>query len=514
MFFKKFKTTWIYIVLLLSMIQGCDPEVNHTVETIITNPQITVHPLNPAFSEKDTINFHLFHPGSQKVKWELVSKPKWLSVDRAYGEVNNEGTVVKATVRQDLVQKGDYFANISFVSEGAGFCEASLALFAEKNPDPYFNPTELIFNENESKKTIELLNKGKGALVHGVAVPEHDWITISDFESYIYPQDHEVVNISINRKMLEPGITKSNIIFYYNHFRDSINIPLIAHIPEIKDVEFATDTLFFYSKDEPKVLMFNNIGNVGFEWELESSSPQLICETTSGNIKINDFTTVKIKVDRKNLQNGEFNFSLTLKDKEGNFVNSIPVLVRNFVESIATIEGDIVDAKYNKSLDRLIMITQNPNELIVYNIEDHTCTKLNLPSRPTSLAFSADEKFASVGYNEGFSYINLETNIEEFYYDLPFDCHDQVITSEGRIFFSNSSHSNSINYFDIKDHSLHSLKNYNYDFQKVKLYLHPLEKYLFTTKSFSTSTSIKKYDIYEDSLIYDAKWSLSRLYRK
>ncbi len=505
----KLKSIWIYLVLLLSLMQGCDPEVKHSVETIITDPQITVYPTNPAFSERDTINFQLFCQGADKVKWEVVSKPKWLILDYEFGEVNNEGAIVKATVRQDLVQQGDYFGDISFASEGAGVCEASLALFAAKYPDPYFNPSELIFNEDENEKTIELLNKGEGALVYGFGMPTENWIDIASFDSYVYPQGHRILQVSVNKQNLEPGTKESNIIFYFNNYKDSLNIPITVHIPEIREVEFASDTLFLYSKDESKVLMFNNTGNLGFDWVLESSSPQLICETTTGSIKKNDFATVKIKVDRKNLQDGEHNFTLTLKDKDGNFINSIPVFVRNFTESINEIDGDIVDAKYNKSLDRLIIITQSPDELQVYNIDNHTITKHNLSHIPKSLALSADGKFAAVGYEGGFSYINLETNKEELYYDLPFDCYDLVITSEGRIFFSISSEIFQIYYFDIKSKTLDKY-GIHQDLYKVKLYLHPSEKYLFATRPMSSNVGIAKYNFENNSLVYDYKWTSER----
>ncbi len=502
----KLKSIWIYLVLLLSLMQGCDPEVKHTVETIISNPQITVSPLHPAFSEKDTVTFTLYHPGSNKIKWEVASKPKWLILDREFGEVNNEGATVKATVRQDLVFLDEYSGILSFASAGAGVCESSLNLFVRLHPDPYFNPSELIFEDDEDVKTVEILNKGKGALVYHFGFPKKDWFNVGEYYNNLYPQEHAVIEISIDKSKLEPGSTNSLIYLYYNNWKDSISLPITVHTSEVKEVEFSTDTLYLYSKDNSRSLMFNNFGNVGFDWILESSSPHLICETSTGFIKKDGFENVEIKIDRNNLENGEHDFSLALKDKDGNLINAIPVLVRNFAESIEVIKEDVIDAKYNKSIDRLIMITQNPNTLKFYNIENHTITNVNLPRSPKSLAFSQDEKYAAVGYEGAFSYFNLETQQEEIFKYLPFDCFDQVITSKGRIIFSTSSQDRFSYYFDL-NHKVLNVLDSNVAMHKLNLYLHPSEQFLLTTKFNSSNAAITKYDIYEDSLVIDWKWT-------
>ncbi|MGA2716080.1 MAG: hypothetical protein ABSG41_23525, partial [Bryobacteraceae bacterium] len=62
---------------------------------------------------------------------------------------------------------------------------------------------------------------------------------------------------------------------------------------------------------------------------------------------------------------------------------------------------------YSSSLDEIVMISLNPNQLHIYNPVTKSDTAVNLPQSPISLAISPDGNSAMAGMNGQISYINL-----------------------------------------------------------------------------------------------------------
>ena len=84
--------------------------------------------------------------------------------------------------------------------------------------------------------------------------------------------------------------------------------------------------------------------------------------------------------------------------------------------SAATIEAQTVPlayrpiaSLYSSSLDEIIMISSNPNQLHIYNPVTQADTAVNVPQSPVSLAISPDGNSALVGMNGQISLINLTT---------------------------------------------------------------------------------------------------------
>jgi hypothetical protein len=84
--------------------------------------------------------------------------------------------------------------------------------------------------------------------------------------------------------------------------------------------------------------------------------------------------------------------------------------------SAATIEAQTVPlayrpiaSLYSSSLDEIIMISSNPNQLHIYNPVTQADTAVNVPQSPVSLAISPDGNSALVGMNGQISLINLIT---------------------------------------------------------------------------------------------------------
>jgi Putative binding domain, N-terminal len=66
-----------------------------------------------------------------------------------------------------------------------------------------------------------------------------------------------------------------------------------------------------------------------------------------------------------------------------------------------------VTAEYSSSLDRIIFIAANPNQLHIFDPMTNTDTAVNLPKPPLSLSVSLDGQYAAVGHDALISYVNL-----------------------------------------------------------------------------------------------------------
>jgi len=68
-----------------------------------------------------------------------------------------------------------------------------------------------------------------------------------------------------------------------------------------------------------------------------------------------------------------------------------------------------VDAKYSTALDRIIMVSANPNQLHIYDPVTQTDAVVGLPKPPLSVSVSPDGMYAVVGHDALVSYVSLST---------------------------------------------------------------------------------------------------------
>lgn len=68
----------------------------------------------------------------------------------------------------------------------------------------------------------------------------------------------------------------------------------------------------------------------------------------------------------------------------------------------------VVDAEYSKQLNKIIMVSANPNKLHIYDPETNTEESLDLPTTPNCVSVGPDGLSVAVGYNAWVSYIDLQ----------------------------------------------------------------------------------------------------------
>jgi uncharacterized protein (TIGR03437 family) len=84
------------------------------------------------------------------------------------------------------------------------------------------------------------------------------------------------------------------------------------------------------------------------------------------------------------------------------------LFVHAAVSQIKPLNFEAVDAQYSRALDRLVMVSANPNQLVVYDPFGQQVTgTVQLPLPPSNLSISPDGLHAAVGHNAWISYIDL-----------------------------------------------------------------------------------------------------------
>lgn len=92
-----------------------------------------------------------------------------------------------------------------------------------------------------------------------------------------------------------------------------------------------------------------------------------------------------------------------------------------------------LDVQYSKSLDQLVMISANPNQVHLVNPVSGSDTTINLSLAPLSLSVSPDGTHAAVGHDGWISYVNLSAEYVEKNLAVSLTAQVVVLASNGNI---------------------------------------------------------------------------------
>lgn len=102
---------------------------------------------------------------------------------------------------------------------------------------------------------------------------------------------------------------------------------------------------------------------------------------------------------------------------------------------IVSMPFNVIDAEYSKTLDRIIAVSTDPNQLHIYDPVGNTDTAVDLSRVPEHVSVSPDGLFAAVGHDAKISYVNLKTQ-QITLLDVTTDPWDIVLAGNGWIYVS------------------------------------------------------------------------------
>ena len=167
------------------------------------------------------------------------------------------------------------------------------------------------------------------------------------------------------------------------------------------NIHLANDPINF-DNSLSKTIEIGNEAEGILNWWIESAPDWLITDKLNGLVQSYETQTVTLSIDINDLDPGEYKGTLVIKS---NAVNQPTVSIQVSVKIGANANygeyhiGELIDARYNKQRDEVIVLTKTPNQLHFFNSEWETPVTIDLDRVPLCLALSEDESQIAVGYS-------------------------------------------------------------------------------------------------------------------
>ena len=127
--------------------------------------------------------------------------------------------------------------------------------------------------------------------------------------------------------------------------------------------------------------------------------------------------------------------------------------------TVQQIPYKVVDAEYDKALDRVVMVAAGPDELHLYDPTTALDQTVALFAPPLSVSVRPDGDYAAVGHSGAVSYVNLKTLAVEQVFAVPEEVNDIVLAANGWIYTFPGSQSPLVNSLRISSGAVTSLSS-------------------------------------------------------
>ncbi len=481
----------LIVILVLLVSCGGEEENNNTPVVPDIKSQIQMTPSKVLITDLDTATFYLSLQNSSAITWRVINCPKWLLLSKTSGNIDKGIVELKGVVDKSYTKKGHVVGMLEVSTDNAGECHSRIEAYIGQYPDPYLPKSEIFIDSTKAFNSFTIINRGDAPL-NATIIASDNWI-ITDGQISVPPNTEEKLGIYVNQGIWLPmGVLEGNVKLYYNNYKDSITVRVTANIEEITKLRANQYTLNFDFDDLHKNIEITNIGNSNYQWTFASDNPAVSCFPNSGNLKINEKIELQIDVDRNKCLSGYLNNFIYIIDPNNDTTLSIPIKINHYREDKLLIEGNVVDAIYNKATDRLICVIEQPNKLLIIDINDDSVEDIPLKVVPNCLSVTKNGKYAAVGHDAYISYINLSTKLETDFISVPYNIGNVVLAPNAWTYFvDNLNNHEYLGCIDANKDNIKTLKTTSS--RESSIILHPSNQYIYTNTG-------SKYDIREDTL--------------
>ncbi|MEL7588170.1 MAG: hypothetical protein AAGU19_15790 [Prolixibacteraceae bacterium] len=374
--------------------------------------------ISPAWDADD---YQFRCEGAGNEAFSIDSKPEWLNTDDGSGSfINGMATIhCEANTVSGYSKTGIYVEQM-LVSAGEKTYAVPVYYITEGNPAVQVNRTLEISYSNYNNQ-LQISNTGDGILLWDIsAMP--DWLSVDmdnlQTESLMLGQGAAaLIPFILNAEKAIQGNPTGTIILETNDKNNpQIEISVSANL--------GTPVLSVYSYNLPvdfgtssasKTFSFSNNGNGILSWRIEGMPNWLTVSPVNGmSLPYASSTEVVFTCDRSKLEPGLNSATVYLKSNDpANPSYPISVLVRapGGNANIRALEGNIMDATFDKNTNTLYYVIGQPNKLVAYNVTTKTVShEIALSKAPTCLAITEDYTKALVGHGGMISVLDLNTN--------------------------------------------------------------------------------------------------------
>lgn len=205
-----------------------------------------------------------------------------------------------------------------------------------------------------------------------------------------------------------------------------------------------TDIYIDFLENE-KTFYVYNIYHKSVSWEVSHKYDFLSVYPQSGILELKDSVKITISIDRGLIEDipgsidlhpagKRFSSSLILKSSVPKSSEVVGFNIKYYNYDYWKMQGEVLDAKYDRINDLLILIQKDPHIVKIINPEEREFQTVELFMTPTSLSVSLDGQFAVIGHLGWFSLLNLHTLEIENIYHVPVEVSSLIIAPNNWVY--------------------------------------------------------------------------------
>ncbi len=377
---------------------------------------------------------------AKNAKYTIVSAPDWLKLNAKTGQFNNGITSISCSaIKQDNFSNiGIYNAIMKLDIEGIGICIMQVGYINEGNPT--IESESAIDFSLTGKSTITLSNQSEGILIWQV-VECPEWVNLSIQAGYTLSYSTSTIEATFDPAQPDMDTSTGKIVIVNNSRNNQEYVIEVNYKSGLPGFICHTNSIDFeQSKLQENVNIYNNWYDL-LNWTVEQCPEWITMSKNKGSASVANSSDITITCNREKLTEGSYSGVIIFKTNCKEYPTySIFVkcsVGRGNSSTVLGIDGIVRDAGYDKSTDVLYIVTQNPDQLVVFDTKTKKINNtITLNSAPTCIDLSNDGKNAVVGHGGFVSYIDL-TNLKVVKcWEINFTAYDIVLVDNEWSFIS------------------------------------------------------------------------------
>ncbi|MBN2820266.1 MAG: hypothetical protein JXP36_14920 [Bacteroidales bacterium] len=407
-----FKNIILYL-LTFSLFSCSDDFVNEYINIYGVANSIVI--ISPEW-EADDYQFEIERTGN--AGFSIDSKPDWLVMnDNSGAFINDVATIrCKANLEPGFSKTGIYIDQMLISSNEKQYA-VPVYYITEGNPSVQVSPNLEILYSNYSHQ-LEISNSGNGILLWDI-VSMPDWLSVDrsqfNLNAVILGQGSttSIPFIFNAEKAIQSNLTGTIVLKTNDQDNQQIDISVSANLgtPHLSIYSYYLPLDFGTAVNNLSLEIGNN-GNGILAWRIEGLPEWLSVSASNGICHAYSDIEVNFTCDRSKLEAGFNTTTIYLKSSDPeNPSYPITVFARAAGDNVnvRALEGDVVDATFDKNADILYYVTSLPNTLVAYDVTSRAVLyEIALNKAPTCLAASDDFKQALVGHGGMISLLDLD----------------------------------------------------------------------------------------------------------
>lgn len=491
----------IIIVLLVTIaIFACSDEfVNEKIDISgVAQSAIIISP------DWDADDYQFKCEGVGNADFTINSKPDWLILDANSGKFTDSiATIHGSANAEPRFSKTGFYVDQMIVTASGKKYAVPLYYITEGDPSVQVNRAFEISYNNYNQ--LQISNSGDGILLWDI-VSMPPWLTVNmgqfDLMSVILGKG-AIANLplSFDVQYAVQNNLKGTIVLKTNDKNNPlIEIAVSANLGT-PDLSLYSNELNFGTSETSKIFGLYNYGNGILIWSFDGLPEWLSVSPSSGMYQPHSTSgDVIFTCDRSKLQPGLNTATIYLKTNALN-KSSVPITVTVRVSglngNVRALDGNIVDAIFDKSTNTLFYVTAQPNKLVAYDVTAKTVLgEVALSKAPTCLSVREDFKQALIGHGGLISTVNLSNYAITKTYELDFTIYDIEWAEDDWYCYSkaNSTNSNLLWINTNTDETYETISN-SYTLGSADLKKVPNQSYIIASRTTVSPTGIFVFDI-------------------